>query len=44
MKLFLFDPCSSFSLKDDSLISVQYDLDYNNVFLKVYYSNGVLEL
>ena len=40
----LFDPCSSFLLKDGrSLISIQYALDFN-VFLKVYYSNGELEL
>lgn len=40
----LFDPCTCFSLKDDrSPTPVQYAIDFN-VFLKVYYCNGVLEL
>lgn len=40
----LFDPCSTFVLKDDhSITPVQYAIDYNE-FLKVYYCNGVLEL
>ena len=40
----LFDPCTCFVLKDDrSLTPVQFAIDFN-VFLKVYYCNGTLEL